>query len=129
MSNKSRESVSETQWQVAVDAYELGTKHASQIARELGVSGSTVSRELKRRGCQKACRVAESIAGLVAALDEKDRRLAPQREAAEATAIQRLSAINDLIDVMMKNIIAADRAGNLAAAAPMVEKVRRSLAG
>ena len=129
MASKARKSISERQWQAAVNAYELGTKHASQIARDLGVSSSSVSREFKRRGCVKACRVAESVAALEAALDAKDRRLAPQRQATEAAAMERLAAINSLIDGMMKSLIAADRAGNLAAAGPMIEKVRRSLAG
>ena len=127
MENKQRKSISESQWQAAADAFELGTKHASQIAQELGVSASTVSREFKRRGVRKACRVKESVAALEAALDAKDRRLAPLRRAEEAAAMERLAAINSLIGGMMKSLIAADRAGNLAAAGPMVEKVRRSL--
>ena len=120
--------ITEEQWREAVEAYELGTKHAVQIAGELGVSPATVSREFKRRGCVKACRVAESVAALEAALDAKDRRLAPLRRAQEAAAMERLAAINSLIGEMMKGLVAADRAGNLAAAGPMVEKVRRSLA-
>ena len=128
MANKQRRSNSESEWQAAVDAFELGTKHASQLARELGVSAATVSREFKRRGARKACRVAESVAGLEAALDAKNRRLAPLRRAKEAAAMERLAAINNLIDDMMKSLIAADRAGNLAAARPAVERVRRSLA-
>ena len=128
MQKDPRKIVTEQQWRDAIDAYELGRQHASQIAADLGVSPATVSREFKRRGARKACRVAESIAPLVAELDAKDRRLAPLRRAKEAAAIERLAAINGLIDEMMKGIIAADRAGNLAAAAPVVEKVRRSLA-
>ena len=129
MQNDPRKIVTEQQWRDAIDAYELGGQHANQIAADLGVSPATVSREFKRRGARKACRVAESIAPLVAELDEKDRRLAPARRAREAAAMERLSAINGLIDEMMKSIIAADRAGSLAAAAPVVEKVRSSLAG
>ena len=121
--------ITEEQWHHAVETYELGTKHAAQIAHELGVSPATVSREFKRRGARKACRVAESVADLETALDAKDRRLAPLRRAKEAAAMERLATINSLIDGMMKSLIAADRAGNLAATGPMVEKVRRSLAG
>jgi IS30 family transposase len=129
MQKEPRNIITEDQWRAAIDAYELGRKHASQIATDLGVSPATVSREFKRRGARKACRVAESIAPLVAELDAKDRRLAPLRRAKEAAAMERLAAINGLIDEMMKGIIAADRAGNLAAAASVVERVRRSLAG
>lgn len=127
MSNNNRKSISESDWQAAVDAFELGTKHASQIARDLGLSDAAVSREFKRRGRVKACRVKESVAALEAALDAKDRRLAPLRRAKEAAAMERLAAINDLIDGMMKAVIAADKAGNLAEAGPAVEKFRRSL--
>ena len=129
MASKARKRTSERQWRAAADAYELGTKHASQIARELGVSPSTVSREFKRRGCIKACRVAESVAALEAALDAKDRRLAPQRRAAEAAAAARVFEIDRMIGAMVKSLIAADKAGNLAAAGPMIDQVRRSLAG
>lgn len=129
MQKEPRKIITEDQWRDAIDAYELGRQHASQIAADLGVSPATVSREFKRRGARKACRVAESVAELEAALDAKDRRLAPMRRAKEAAAMERLAAINGLIDEMMKSIIAADRAGNLAAAGPAIEKIRRSLAG
>lgn len=128
MASMARKSISESQWQAAIDAYELGTKHASQVARDLGVSASSVSREFKRRGCIKACRVAESVAALEAALDEKDRRLAPQREAAEVAAAARCARIDRLMGGMMKSLVAAERAGNLSAAGPMIEKIGRSLA-
>ena len=128
MASKARKPISERRWQAAADAYELGTKHASQIARELGVSSSTVSRVFKLRGCIKACRVAESVAALEAALDAKYRRLAPQRRAAEAAAAECCAQLDRMIGGMVKSLIAADKAGNLAAAGPMIDKVRRSLA-
>ena len=128
MQKDPRKIVTEQQWRDAIDTYELGKKHASQIAADLGVSPAKVSREFKRRGARKACRVAESVAELEAALDAKDRRMAPLRRARETAAMERLAAINSLIGGMMKDLIAADRAGNLAAAGPMIEKVRRSLA-
>jgi IS30 family transposase len=128
MANASRKVVSERQWLAAVDAYERGTKHASQIARDLGVSSSTVSREFKRRGCVKASRVAESIAALEKALDAVSRRRAKHRLVAEAEAMERCAELDRMIGGMMKSLIAAERAGNLAAAGPMIEKVRRSLA-
>lgn len=127
MPSQRRKSIPERQWQAAVEAYELGTKHGSQIARQLGVSAATVSREFKRRGCRKACRVAESVVGLEAALDAKDRALARRREAEMAAAAERSASIDRLIGGMMKSLIAAHRAGNLAAAGPLIDEVRRSL--
>ena len=127
MASKARKPISERQWQAAADAYELGIKHASQIARELGVSSSTVSRVFKLRGCIKACRVAESVAALEAALDAKDRRLAPQHRAEEAAAAKRLSEIDRMIDQMVRSIVAAEKAGKLSAATGAIEEVARSL--
>jgi IS30 family transposase len=122
-----RKSVSEAQWLAAADAYELGTKHASQIARELGVSASTVSREFKRRGCVKACRVEESIAPLVAELDARDRVRTMRLHAEIDAAAERRATLDRLMDQMMKSLVAADKTGNLAAANPVIDQVRRSL--
>lgn len=127
MAHDKRKSITEKQWQAAVDSYELGTKHARQIAHELGVSPSTVSREFKRRGCVKACRVEESIAPLVAALNAKDRRLATKRRAEGAAAAKRCAEIDRLMREMMKSVIAAAKAGDLAAAGPTIERVGKSL--
>ena len=127
MTNQKQNPITERQWQAAVDAYEIGTKHAVQIARELGVSTATVSREFSRRGCRKACRVAEFIAEFEAELDEKARLRARRREAEEAAnapaIAQRGAAIGELMEAMMTSIVAADRAGNLAAAGWAIEQV------
>ena len=127
MAKKTRKSISEKKWQAAVDAYELGTKHASHIARDLCVSSSTVSREFKRRGCVKACRVAESIAPLVATLDARDRVKACRRAVEEAANAAKGDAMERLIHGMIKSLVAADRVGSLAAAGPAIEKIRKSL--
>jgi len=127
MANEKSKSITKQQWQAAVEAYELGTKHASQIAQELGVSPATVSREFKRRGCRKACRVAESVAALNAAFDARDRIMARRREVEEAAAAQRSAALDQLIGGMVRSLIAADKAGNLAAVGPAMEKARKSL--
>lgn len=119
--------ITEEHWREAVDAYELGTKHAVQIAADLGVSSATVSREFKRRGARKACRVAESVAELEAVLEVKARRRACRRRVEEAAAMERLAAINNLIDDMVKSVFAAQRTGNLAAAAAKVAEVGATL--
>ena len=93
MSSENRKIITETQWEWAVEAYELGTKHGAQIARELDVSPATISREFKRRGCRKACRVAEIVTALEAVLDAKDRVRARQRAAEEAAATERCATL------------------------------------
>lgn len=84
MLRRHRISVTKEQWDEAAAAYELGDKHAAQIARELCVSPATVSREFKRRGCVKASRMAETIAKIEARLDaeaaEKARAEAERKE-------------------------------------------------
>jgi Mn-dependent DtxR family transcriptional regulator len=45
MPNTHRSKATEQQWLEAVTAFELGYENGSQIARRLGVSPSTVSRE------------------------------------------------------------------------------------
>lgn len=128
MPDRKRIFVTEAEWLAAVEAYELGTKHAVQIARELGVSPATVSREFSRRGCRKACRIAEFIAEFEAELDKNARLQARRREAEEAAnapaIAQRGAAIDELMEAMMTSIVAADRAGDLAAAGWAIEQVR-----
>ena len=128
MVDRKQNPITESQWQAAVEAYEIGTRHAVQIARQLGVSPATVSREFSRRGCRKACRIAEFIAVCEAELDKNARLQARRREAEEAAnapaIAQRGAAIDELMEAMMTSIVAADRAGNLAAAGWAIEQVR-----
>jgi IS30 family transposase len=79
-----RKSVTQKQWDKAAADYELGHKHAAQIARELGVSPATVSREFKRRSCVKASRIAETFAAIEARLDAEAQAKACAKAAAEA---------------------------------------------
>ena len=68
-----KNTISEQTWNEQAALYELGFKHGNQIARELGVSPQTVSRQMKRRGAVKGSRVSESVQGLEAALDQLGR--------------------------------------------------------
>jgi transposase-like protein len=122
-----RKPITEEQWKRAAETFELGTMNGSQIARELGVSPATVSREFKRRGCVKASRVAETIGPLEVSLNAKWRRRARQQSAKEAAALDRLTLINAMIDEMVKSVIGAVGAGNLALAASKVAEVREVL--
>lgn len=122
-----RKSITEQQWLEAVEAYELGTKHAVEIARNLGVSPATVSREFKRRGAQKACRVEETVADLKAALDEKARREARRRAAQEAAALERSAELNRLVDELMRSVMTASKAGDLTLANPTITEISKAL--
>ena len=127
MPQQHSKSLPEDDWRQAVDEYELGTRNAVEIAHELGVSAATVSREFKRRGARKACRVHESIAELEATLDAKARRDARQKDLEWTAAAQRMAVINKMIGEMVMSLVVADRAGNLSLAAPMVTEVARAL--
>lgn len=95
MSKAHRVAVTEKQWDEAAADYELGHKHAAQIARDLGVSAATVSREFKRRGCVKASRIAETFAAIEARLDAEAEAKACAKAAAEA---ERQRLVSRLID-------------------------------
>jgi IS30 family transposase len=122
-----RKPITEEQWKRAAEAFELGTMNGSQIARELGISPATVSREFKRRGCVKASRVAETIAPLEVSLNAKLRRRARQQSAKETAALDRLALINAMIDDMVKSVLAADGADELALAGSKVREVGKAL--
>lgn len=127
MQNSKRKTITEKQWKHAADAYELGTKIGRQLAAELGVSPSTVSRELKRRGCIKGCRVAETQVGLEKQLQEKARRRAVIESVREKAALERSAVIDELMDDLVKTLIAADKAGTLAQAAPKIQEIGKAL--
>jgi IS30 family transposase len=124
MSQTHRKSVTKEQWDQAAADYELGHKHAAQIARELDVSPATVSREFKRRGCVKACRVAEFVADLEARLDVEAERKARAKAAADA---ERAKALDSLVGELMDAITAANRAGSVTMANPEIARIDKAL--
>ena len=124
MSQTHRKPVTKEQWDQAAADYELGHKHAAQIARELGVSPATVSREFKRRGCVKACRVAEFVADLEARLDVEAERKARAKAAADA---ERAKALDSLVGELMDAIVKANQLGNLSMANPDIARIDRAL--
>jgi len=119
-----RIAVTKKQWDEAAATYELGHKHAAQIARELGVSAATVSREFKRRGCVKASRVAETITDLEARLDAEAKQKARAKAAADA---ERAKALDSLVGELMDAITAANRAGSLTMANPDIARIDKAL--
>ena len=127
MTVRQRTSIAEARWKRAVDVYELGYRNTVEIAAELSVSRSTVSREFKRRGARKACRVAETVVDLEAALDAKARREARRRAAKEAAALEHSAELDRLVEELMRSVIAASNSGNIAAASPKVAEIGKAL--
>ena len=124
MSQTHQKSITKEQWDEAAASYELGYSNGAQIARELGVSPATVSREFKRRGCVKASRIAEFVAELEARLDAEAKEKA-HRQQAEATA--RAATMDALIGELMDTIMKANQEGNLSMANPDIARIDRAL--
>jgi IS30 family transposase len=120
MSRTHHTSITKEQWDEAAASYELGYRNGAQIARELGVSPATVSREFKRRGARKGCRVGEVVAELVAKLDAEAKEQ-------QAIADARVAAINALASELVDAVFAADRAGNLMTANPDIARIDKAL--
>jgi IS30 family transposase len=127
MQNKRRKSITKSQWDKAANDYELGLKNGSQIARDLDVSPAAVSREFKRRGCTKGCRVAETLVELEKELNEKARRRAAMQTAREKAALERSAAIDKLMKDLVRTLMVADRAGNLSSANPKIKEIGKAL--
>jgi len=117
-------SITRTRWDEAAADYELGHKHAVQIARELGVSPATVSREFKRRGCIKASRIAETFAAIEARLDAEAEARARSKVVRDEARTRALSA---LVDELMDVIEAAGENGDLTTANPDIARIDRAL--
>jgi IS30 family transposase len=120
MSQTHRISITKEQWDEATASYELGYQNGAQIARELGVSPATVSREFKRRGARKGCRVVEVVAELVARLDADAEE---RRVLAEARA----ATINALAGQLVDAVFAADEAGDLTIANREIARIDKAL--
>jgi len=112
------------QWEEAAAAYELGHKHAAQIARELGVSAATVSREFARRGCVKGSRIAETIAEIETRLDAEANERARAKAAADA---ERKALVSQLVNELFDAFDAADLAGEPREANPNIARIGREL--
>jgi len=121
--------ISDDVWDEQADILELGLKHANQIARELGVSPQTVSRQMKRRGAVKGSRVNASIEDLVIALDRRT-RCAALLELSDSQRRQEVVEANaKAIGYMVAALLEADRRGDLKLAAPVIDSLGAALGG
>ena len=124
MSQTHRISVTNDQWDAAAADYEIGHKHAAQIAEELGVSAATVSREFKRRGCVKGSRVGEFTAALEARLDAEAEQKARAKAIADA---ERAKTLDSLVGELMDALVTADQAGSVTMANPDIARIDKAL--
>jgi IS30 family transposase len=127
MPRNTRKTITEIEWMRAGHAYEIGTKSGREIASEFSVSPSTVSRELKRRGCVKLSRAPKFNAALEAELDRQARARAAIEQARQKAALARMAATDRLIHQMVCAIVAAERQGDLLLAAATVKETGRTL--
>ena len=122
-----KNTISEQTWDEQAALYELGFKHGNQIARELGVSPQTVSRQMKSRGAVKGCRVSESVQDLKAALDRKA-RCAALMELSDSERRRRVVEANlEAVGQMVAALLEADRQGDLTLAAPAIDRMASTL--
>lgn len=122
-----KNTISEQTWNAQAALYELGFKHGNQIARELGVSPQTVSRQMKRRGVVKGSRVNETIKDLEAALDRKA-RCAALMELSDSQRRRRVVEANlEAVGQMVDALLEADQQGDLTLAAPVIDRMASTL--
>ncbi len=122
-----KNTISEQTWDEQAALYELGFKHGNQIARELGVSPQTVSRQMKRRGAVKGSRVNETMQDLKAALDRKA-RCAALMELSDSERRRRVVEANlEAVGQMVAALLEADRQGDLTLAAPAIDRMASTL--
>ena len=122
-----KNTISEQKWDEQAAIYELGFKHGNQIARELGVSPQTVSRQMKRRGAVKGSRVNETMQDLKAALDRKA-RCAALMELSDSERRRRVVEANlEAVGQMVAALLEADRQGDLTLAAPAIDRMASTL--
>jgi DNA-binding MarR family transcriptional regulator len=119
-----RNQITREQWDEAAASYELGERHAVQIARDLGVSPATVSREFTRRGCVKASRIAETITAIEARLDAEAKAKAEAELAADAA---RRRALAVLVDELFDAFDAAKLLGQPIGDSTEVHRIGREL--
>ena len=113
--------VTPTEWDQATDLFELGFRHAKDLALELGVSPQTVMREMRRRGAKKGSRAFETVVDLEKQLDRKLRYRVYLKAEADRLAVERSMATLTMLDGMMAALLEGDRQGDLTLAGDVIE--------
>jgi hypothetical protein len=119
--------VPDPEWERQGLLLELGVKHASGIAMELGVSAQTVSREMKRRGYRKNALLHVSVARIESYLASKARRREIMNLPEALRRQHAAKATMEALGVMMKAITQADIDGDITKANAVIEPLAEAV--
>ncbi|KEO85724.1 hypothetical protein EH30_14515 [Erythrobacter sp. JL475] len=115
-------------WETYVASFELGFMGVTAIARRLGLSPQTVSREMKRRGAVKCSRMHEVVEEIEARLD-RDKQERELMKLAEAERRQAAIEANcKVIGRLVALLEAADDRGELALLGPAMKRMAKGSA-
>lgn len=116
-----RNMVPDAEWERQGRLLELGVKHASVIAKELGLSAQTVSREMKRRRFRKNALLHLSMDKIERSLAQKARSRAIM-DLPEALRRQHIAQANmGAAAVVIQALIQADLDGDITKANAVIE--------
>lgn len=119
--------ISQQVWDEQAALYELGFKNGAQIARELRVSPQTVYRQMKRRGAVKGSSANQSIQDVGVRLDRKA-RCAALMELSDSQRRRMVAQANiEAVGQMVTALLEADQQGDLALAAPAIDRMASTL--
>lgn len=120
-----RNAIPDEVWETYAASFELGFMGVTAIARRIGVSPQTVSREMKRRGAVKCSRMLEVVEEIEARLD-REKRNREIMELAEAERRQAAIEANcKAIGQLVALLEAADDRGELALLGPAMERMAK----
>lgn len=120
-----RNAVPEDAWETYQACFELGFMGVTAIARALGLSPQTVSREMERRGAIKCSRLHETTEELEARLDRQKR----SRELMKLTDAKRRQLVAEenykAVGLLVHLLQVADERGELSLLAPTLERMAK----
>lgn len=120
-----RNAIPDEVWETYAASFELGYMGVTAIARRLGLSPQTVSREMARLGAVKSSRIHEVVEELEARLDREKQ----QRELVELAAAERqhlaMEANCKAIGRLISLLEAADGRGELAMLGPAIKRMAK----
>lgn len=120
-----RNAIPDEVWETYAASFELGFMGVTAIARRLGLSPQTVSREMARRGAVKCSRMHEVVEEIEARLGREKR----ERELIELAEAERRQSVVEAnchaIGRLVALLEAADDRGQLALLGPAMKRMGR----